>query len=297
LHHIQGFGLSLFDTESPAALDAAERNFWLDLWRSPVIDAVAEDRIESRWYGPLQATVVARLPEEAPLNLLLGADEPGAVDEGHLAEALDWIEGLGVDCRVPIGADEWDEAPAAEELLDRRGYRRTESLVRLVRDSSPLELPVAEGLEVIEVDEFTEGFAEILTKGYGLGGISSMFFSCLPERHDWRCYIVLDERDRSVAAGAMMLQWGAAAHLGFAATVEEARGRGAHRALLDRCIRDAAASCPTVFAETVEPLGERDGPSPGCRNLLRAGFKQASVRTVWRPENVRSNSTFLDFVD
>jgi hypothetical protein len=74
-------------------------------------------------------------------------------------------------------------------------------------------------------------------------------------------------------------------HLGFAATAESARGRGFHTALLHRCILDAAKHSPTLFAETCEPLGSRDGPSAGCRNLLRAGFSQASVRQTWRPTN------------
>ena len=85
-----------------------------------------------------------------------------------------------------------------------------------------------------------------------------------------------------MAAAAMMVRWEIAAHLGFAATEEEARGRGCHLALLHRAILDAGKRCQTLLAETTEPLGERDGPSTGCRNLLRAGFRQASVRAVWR---------------
>jgi hypothetical protein len=96
-----GFDLSLRGATGPAILDAVERDFWLDLWRAPVLDAVAEQGIETRWYGPLQATVVAALPETPMLNLLLGAAEPDAVGEGHLAQALEWVDSLGVDCRLP----------------------------------------------------------------------------------------------------------------------------------------------------------------------------------------------------
>jgi GNAT superfamily N-acetyltransferase len=283
---LQRFHLTgLCDPDSPAALDFVERNLWLDLWRAPVLDAAVEARIEARWYGPLQATVVAGLPEEPALNLLLGAAEPGAVEGGHLAEALEWIEGLELDCRIPVDPGH-PEAPAAEELLSRWGYRRAESLVRLVRDTSAPGFEVPEGIEVIELEEFTEGFGDLLAEGCELCGISAMFFDCLPQREGWRCYFALDEREHCVAAAAMMPEWGVAAQLGIAATAEEARGRGFYRALLERCIRDAAKSCPTIFAETIEPLGERDGPSPACRNLLRAGFRQDSVRRVWRPARV-----------
>jgi GNAT superfamily N-acetyltransferase len=36
------------------------------------------------------------------LNLVLGAAEPGAVDGGHLAEALDWAESKDIDFYVPV---------------------------------------------------------------------------------------------------------------------------------------------------------------------------------------------------
>ena len=47
------------------------------------------------------------------------------MEEGHLAEALEWIEALELDCRIPVDPER-PEAPAAEELLERwgnRGYR------------------------------------------------------------------------------------------------------------------------------------------------------------------------------
>lgn len=277
----EGFNLSVRGAGDPATLDAVERDFWIDLWRSPVLDAVADERIETRWYGPLQAMVIATLPETPLLNLLLGAAEPGAVREGHLAQALEWIDSLDLDCRVPIDLER-PEAAAAEELLNQWGYRHTETQVRFVRDASPPDFPLPPGIEVIELEKFTEGFSELLCDGYELDQTTGWLFDCLPGRQSWKCYFALDEDGHCLAAAAMMVRWEVATHLGFAATAEEARGRGCHMALLHRCISDAGGRCPTLFAETTEPLEERDGPSAGCRNLLRAGFKQASVRSTWR---------------
>ncbi len=277
----EGFYLSIDFAEGPSALDALERNLWLDFLRAPVLDAVIEQGIEMRFFGPLQATVVAALPEEPLLHLLLGAAEPGAVSEGHLEGALEWIEDLGLDCRVPLDPSR-PEATLAEELLNHRGYERTESQVRFMRESAPPGLP--SGIEVIELTGFTEGFGEILCEGYGMSPHAGWLFDCLPGRESWRCYFALDERGFPCAAAAMLVHSEAAAQLGFAATDRLARGQGFHHALLNRCIRDAARRCPQLVAETAEPLDEPDGPSPGCRNLLRAGFKQASVRTTWRRE-------------
>lgn len=272
--------------DDPSALDALEQRFWLDLWRAPDLDAVEELRIESRWYGPLQAVVVSGLAEEPTLNAILGAAAPGAVEEGHLDDALDWVESLGLDCRVPITATRAGAA-AAEDLLNRRGYRRSEYLARFLRNAESPVFPEPPGIEVDELEGFAEGFSELLTAGFGLPLVAGCLFDCLPGRTYWRSYFGVDENEHCVAAATMMRHLDVA-QLGFAATEEAARGKGCHLALLRRRILDAAeAGCRLVFAETSEPLGE-DGEgkelSAGARNLLQAGFEQVALRPVWRTE-------------
>ena len=263
-------------------LDALERRFWLDLWRAPVLDAVEEQRIETRWYGPIQATVVAGLPHEPLMNLVLGAAEPGAVEEGHLGEALDWAESLGLGFRVPVTLGR-SESAAAEDLLNQRGYVRDHGLLRFARRASAAGPPGPPDIEVIEVEEFTEGFSDYPGEGFELDLIAWSFFDCLPGRDYWRCYVARD-RDGYPSAGASMTLRFGVAQLAFAATREPARGQGCHLALLHRRIRDAAdAGCHTLFAELEEPLDQLDRPSAAVRNLLRAGFQQIEVRPVWRP--------------
>ncbi len=281
----ESFDLSVGDLEGPAALDAVERDLWVDVMRAPVLDAVTEQGLETRRYGPLQGTVVASRPEEPLLNLLLGAAEPGAVSDGHLEAALGWIDSLGIDCRVPIDPD-LPEAGPAEELLNNWIYRRAESQVRLVRDTSAAAFPFTPGIEVIELEEFTEGFGDLLSEGYELGSFDGWLFDCLPGREGWRCYVALDEHEWPRAAAAMMVQSRFVAHFAFAATEESYRGQGFHKALLTRCIADAKQTCPLFVSETRELWGDRDGPSQGCCNLLHTGFHQASVRTTWRPASV-----------
>jgi hypothetical protein len=270
-----------FDT--PAWLNTLERHRWLDTWRAPVLDAVDELGIETRRYGPVQATVIHDLPEEPMLNLVLGAAEPGAVGEGHLDEALTWIESLEIQCRVPVDAQH-REAGAAEDVLNRRGYRRTDSLVRFTRDTSAPEFPVPRGTGIERIRECTEGFAHTIADAFELDTIAQCFFDCLPERQDWRCYWVTGENGLAFGGGAMMLHYDIA-QLVFAAVRERDQGRGGHMALLHQRILDAAAAgCHTVFADTTEPFDAPDAPSPAARNLVRAGFEQLSVRQIWQPE-------------
>lgn len=278
---LRGFGL--WSADEPALFDRLERSFWLDLWRAPVLDAVEEQGIEARRFGPVQATMVAELQQTPLLNLVLGAGEPGAVDEGHLMSALEWAESLDVDFRIPITQGQ-PEAAAAEDMLNQRGYRRRGCLARFVRKTKPLELPAPPGIEVIEVDEPLEGFSDYLGRGLALSLSADSFFDCLPGREMWRCYVALDERDHPIGAATMVRNDLKVAQLGFAATVEAARGKGAHLAMLRRCILDAqAVGCGAVVAETEESLDETDDLSAAARNLVRAGFAQVAVRPVWHP--------------
>jgi hypothetical protein len=275
-------GSILGGTADPGRLSTLERHFWLELWRVPVVEAVEEMGIEARLYGPVLALAVADLPRTPILNLILGAGDAGAVEEGHLEEALDWIEGFGVDCRIPIGARA-PQAGAAEDLLNRRGYRRGGTLARFVRQSGPPGFPPPPGIEVRELTEFSEGFGQFIGEGLELELPGQGFFDGLPGRPRWRSYFAIDARERPVAAATMMIHY-EVAQLGFAATCEEDRRRGAHMALLHRRILDAtAARSRTLFADTEEPLEDPESPSPAARNLARAGFAQVAERTVWRP--------------
>ena len=270
------------DLTSPAALSLLERHMWLEFWRAPGVEAVEEQRFETRFYGPVQAHAIAASLETPLLNVVLGAAEPAAVEEGHLAEALDWIESLDLDCRVLVRPD-CEESGAAEDHLNRRGYRRTAFLVRFTRDASPPEFPEPPGIEVDEWTEQAEGFSGYFAEGFDLGFPEDHVFDCLPGRRPWRCYVAVDEHEEGAGAALMAMHF-QVAQLAFAVTRASARGRGVHMALLRRRILDAAAAGARVLiADAEEPLDDPDGPSRATRNLLRAGFKQVSAQPVWRP--------------
>jgi GNAT superfamily N-acetyltransferase len=266
---------------SRLVFDALERRMWIDLWRAPVLDAIEEERIELRRYGPVQAMAAGGFEGSAMLNLVLGATEEGAAGGGHLEDALEWMESLDVDFRIPIASDSAESA-AAEDLLNRRGYERTESRVRFVRDASPPTFRPAPGVSVYEHEAFAEGFGDTMAEAFELDPLAACFFDCLPGRDYWRCYTATDPQERGLGCAAMLLHY-EVAHFAFAATDEASRGCGCHMALLHRRIKDAAAAgCAVMVAETIEPASPREA-STGCCNLVRAGFKQASVRTAWAP--------------
>lgn len=263
----------------PEALDATERRFWRECWESVPADVAAKRGIELREFGPIQASVVAALPEVRMLNLVLGAGEADAAKEGHLSAALDWVESRGVDCYVPLkpGAP---GGSATKGLLEQRGYELGYAWMKFVREPSPSDLPEAAGVEVVELSKGEgEDFGQIAAAGFDLPPWAGIFFSDLPGREGWRCYEArIDGGPRGCAA--LLINDGVA-EFGIAATLESARGRGCQTALLRRRIDDAiAAGCHTLFVETGERTTDR--PSASYRNILKAGFKEAYLRPNWR---------------
>jgi GNAT superfamily N-acetyltransferase len=268
---------------APVDLDAVERRFWRGIWDAVSTGTAAEREIAVRSFGPVQATIVAGLPEARMLNLVLGATEPKAVEGGHLEGALDWVESRNVAFYIPI-TESTPESGAAEGFLRARGYERGYAWMKFVRDAHPPRFSEPAGVEVTEVPAGEEeSFGMIAATGFGLPAWASAFFADLPGRPGWHCYVA--SVDGAAAACAAMFIHRGIAELGIAATLEPARGRGCQLALLRHRILDAAAAgCHILFTET----GERtpDHPSSSYRNILRAGFEEAYLRPNWqRPAN------------
>jgi GNAT superfamily N-acetyltransferase len=259
-------------------VDLTERRFWRDIWESVPVEVAHEHGIELRSFGPLQASVVAALPEAGMLNLVLGATAPGAVEDGHLAAATAWA-GSRVAPLVPVTPG-LAGSGAAEAWLAENGFEPGYAWMKFVRDTHPPRFVAPDGVEVAELGpDQEEPFGMIAATGFGLPAWASTFFDRLPSLDRWRCYVA--RVDGAAQACAAMLIDDGVAELGIAATLEPARGRGCQLALLHRRIRDAAdRGCHTLVVKTGERVPGR--PSPSYRNILRAGFKEAYLRPNWR---------------
>lgn len=263
----------------PAALEGVSMRFRRDMWRTAPDDAVIESGVELRGFGPIQATAFAELPAVPRVNIVQGAAEPEAVDGGHLADAIEWMRSREVDYRVPV-ASALPAAGKAAQWLSEHGYERGEGWEKLVRDTSPPNLPEPPGIEIIELAPGEgEGMDTIAPAGMGLPDLAGLLFFDLPALENWRCYVAL-LRGELVACGSMLIDNGIA-ELGIDSTLEAARGWGCNKALLRRRLIDAAAAgCHTVFAELDECGPE--GTDAARRNLFRAGFEEAYASQNWR---------------
>jgi len=260
------------------ALDACERDFWNDMWRSVPADLAREKGVELRDFGPVRASIARELPRVGMMNLVLGATEPGAVEDGHLAAAVEWAGSQGVNFYLPITRG-LAESEAAEAWVSSNGLEPGYAWMKFIRDAHPPRFK-APDVEVVELTDPEQApFGMIVATGFGLPAWAAAFFADLPSREGWRCYGA--RIDGEVQACAAMHLHGSLAEFGPAVTLEPARGHGCQLALLHRRILDAIdAGCHTFWVETGERVADK--PSTSYRNILRAGFEEAYLRPNWK---------------
>jgi GNAT superfamily N-acetyltransferase len=273
-----------------AAIAAAELRFREDLWRSAPEDAVEEAEIRHRRFGPILATVFGDLPDASLMNLVQGAAEPGAVEEGHLAEAIEWVRSREVDYLVPVTADRAG-TDVAEDWFASRGYEPGPEVRRFARagtDATAIPagllvpasalVPVAP-LEVCKLGPLdAEGMSHIFGDALDLSGIATILMLGLPTREGWHCYRA-SLGGREVACGSMLIA-GKVALLGLEATVPDARRHGCHTALITRRLADARKhGSAVVVAEVCDAY---PGGPEAVRNLQRLGFEEIPGSSTWR---------------
>ncbi|HUC07370.1 MAG TPA: hypothetical protein VMR96_04710 [Solirubrobacterales bacterium] len=261
------------------ALDEAEKQFWRGLWDTACEDAVVDLGIDMVRFGPVAAAVVAEEAAEPALNFVLGAGGSGAIEDGYLPAAVQWMERHDVDFRVSLTPG-LPEQEAAERWLQRHRYHLLDGPVKLLRDGSPPRFEAPAGIDIYErVDPWEdEGFGDPLAESLGFASWAATFFLDLPGTPDWRCYCAVDG-DEPLAYVAMHLHGGVAVLALASRLVAERDGLG-QRAALHRCISDAAAAgCHTMAvaeAGCAPAVGDRE-------SLLRAGFEDATRTFVWQP--------------
>jgi GNAT superfamily N-acetyltransferase len=261
-----------------AAIAMAELRFREDLWRTAPIDAVQEAAVEYCRFGPLLATVFGELPETSLLNVVQGAAEPAAVDDGHLAAAVEWLRKWEVDYRVSVAGDR-PGTERAEEWLAARGYVPGATIRRYVH-TAPSSCEPDPGLVQIRklraID--TEGMSHIFADALDLPSLSTVLMIGLPRWEGWNCYAAHLE-GREVACGSMLVT-GKLAMFGLDATLPDFRGRGCQSALITRRLLDAGRSgCDVVGAEV---WCGHPASDVAASVLEEAGFTEIPGRRNWR---------------
>lgn len=271
-----------------AALERIAQRYRADPWRSVPLEAIGDSEIEVQRFGPVQATCFGELQDIRSLNQIQGAAEPGAVEGGYLAMALEWMQDREVDYGVPVAVGRPGTA-AAERWLKGCGHDRHGGWLKLVRDCSPPQLPHHPEITVYDLvaeQSDGEGLTAIAAEALELTVLSETLFFSLPELEGWRCYTAAFGAEEVMATGSMLIVDGIA-QLSPGATLEWARGRGANTALLRQRLIDAGRhGCHTCFVEIGE--AELDSLATCQRILHRAGFEDAYSSRNWQRPALRT---------
>jgi GNAT superfamily N-acetyltransferase len=211
------------------------------------------------------------LPESTMLNRVVGLGVDGPVS----AAVLDEIDAFFREARVRYGVSVAPQAPpelAAQ--LRERGFTDGYAWMKFRRGVD--DPPVVE--TSLRIDEVTDAadVAAVVAAAYGMPLSAGTAFDGLGRDEAWHLLLARDGTV-PVGAGALFVLAGTG-WLGAAGTVPEHRGKGAQGALL--AARIALARELGLDVLTTETGAQRDdGPNVSYRNILRAGFEEAYVRS------------------
>ncbi len=275
------FGGAAWDA---ARLAESEKAFWIAFWEAPIADTVHERGIDSVRFGPIQAVCIADEPRHPEVNFILGAGEAGAVSNGHLEDAVRWLDtrcvkwsdDRGMDYRVPV-VPSLPESEAAEGWLREHGHIRDHGAVKLVRDATERRFSPSPDIEVLDWEEWDEGFGGPLAESLGLVTAAEFFFLCLLDEESWSCYCGI-AGDDPLAYVAMHVHEGVAS-IALASRPYPGRDGEGQLAVLHRCMDDAEAEGCDSFV-LVDAGGEP--PVIDRESLVQAGFEVAYRVPSWR---------------
>jgi GNAT superfamily N-acetyltransferase len=230
--------------------------------------------------GHAVMTLIRRDPMRGYWNKALGFTEPVTDDE--LAEIVAMVERaevptFGVQVQPRCQADGFTQA------AERLGLQLGATFVKCFGPAAPREVDT-DGLRIerLTADDAAV-FSRIMHVGFGVERTD------LSERWladpaffdgDWVTYAAYEGDEPVAVARLLVVAETQAAALCGAATLPEARGRGAQSALLDVRIRDARdRGCRWASAETwAETL---ENPNPSQHNMRSAGLTEVHVRRNW----------------
>lgn len=245
---------------------------------------VADDDARALQYGGLDASLrplvaevgglvargVAEWPE-SPLGSLTGFGVRPVSARG-LDTALGLLARVGVASPLVTVVEGCE--PEALAWLGERGFAPASSLARLVRELADVAAPAASPFRVEEVGpSAAAAVVAVCRAGFG-PSMDPAWWRAGLGRPGWTQVVAYDG-DVPVATGALAVSRGVG-WIGGTTTVPTARGRGAHRALLDLRLALAAQAGAT----RIGVLAADGGAS--MRNLVRAGFTVSHHVQQWR---------------
>ena len=257
-------------------LEAIEAEAWVQLQRSLPPDVHARLGIDVRRRGD-SVLFIASGTRELAINKVMGLGLGSPLTERALDEVVAEYARAAVE-RFIIQWHPSAQPAAAVDWFAARGFVLISHIAKMCRPLGVSDARQALAspflIDEISVDDAAI-FEEVVARSLGVPvGLEAGIRSTIGQP-GWRYYLARDA-GRPIAGGASYVR-GEHAWLGFGATIESERRRGAQTALLARRMRDAAADgCLWVSADTLVETPTR--PNQSYRNMRRMGFAAAYER-------------------
>ena len=223
--------------------------------------------------------ITAAKIDDAQFNRVFGLGLEAPIRPAHLDEAAARIRPLGLTkARLQL-VPRVEAQPGLIGWLAERGMTRLPggSTKRARRTSVLPDAPTE--LAIIDAADAPGRFGAVACAGFGIPQALAPWLEALVGRPDWRCFLAMDGETAVAAAAVFLAQdcgW-----LGIAATLPEARGRGAQGALMRRRVEAARDACKAwAITETGAPLSG-EAPGPSYRNMDRHGFAEVHLRASY----------------
>ncbi len=268
-----------------AALEAAERNAWVDSYS--VAEQTAGDALQVSHVLQAGAALTAMQAINFGLfNRAQGLGCDGPFSEADAVTAITWLrEHCAPDWRfqlVPASLPVDFGSRASGLGLSPKGR----GPAKLYRDASPVPASDSAHDTGLEVRRVTRDNAKacigVAKTALGMPPAFDDWGSGLVGRENWHCYAAFDG-GVPVAFGLMFVR-GEWAWVGWGATLSQHRGRGAQSAILRHRIADGMALGVKHFATECAAPSEGDRAAwVSYRNVTRVGFSEAYIRVAYGP--------------
>ena len=254
-------------------LEACERRAWTDLFEAAPEAVRVECGLHLQRVGSGLLTLASNVDVLAFNRAFgLGLGEPAT--ERILDETIEQSRSRG----VPRFFLQLMPGSSPKQLIHwilRRGFTHYNNWVKLSR-SVDQTVSARTSLRVATIGrEEAATFGTIVARCFDWPEPCAVWVAGTVGRQKWTHWMAYDG-DRPVATGALFVDgdygWG-----DLAATLPEARGRGAQSALMAARISQAAdQECRWLVVETAQETPEK--PAASYRNMRRLGFEVAYVR-------------------
>jgi GNAT superfamily N-acetyltransferase len=265
------------ETQVPYWCEMAEALAWRDMIAS--VQEAGDTTLGAVWAEVGGAVAFGlRGLDTGFFNRTVGLGVPRPATPEDVADVDSFYRGHGLGWST-VQIAEHAQPPELVGWVEARGWARSRRWAKLWR-SLEGDLP-EEGtdLRIERVGpDHADDVARIVLAAFEIPEPLAVIATASIGRTGWMHYLGFDGDEPVTAAETYVTA--DVAWLGWGSTLESHRGRGGQSAMFARRLADArTAGCTLAITETGEDTPEE--PNPSLRNMIRAGFEIAYLRSNW----------------